>query len=110
MKAVHYNNRLVAFARGSQIRLDPDLAALRADHPDRRWALALAIYASKTETGGEGGRYSETRACAYARELMLPTAEFAPLAWLDNATLARWFAAPVEQVAVRRAELGSCRN
>lgn len=110
MKAVHYNDRLVAFARGRQIRLHPDIASRHVDDPARRWALALATYASRVDVGQAPGPYSEARATAHARGLLMPTHEFAPLAAATDQELACRFAVPREQVFARRAELGLVWN
>lgn len=110
MKAIHHNNQLVAFARGSEIRLSPDLVALEPHHPQRRWAVALAIFACKVDCGQHAGPYTDARASQHARDLLLPTHAFAPLAFLSDRSLARRFAVPAEQIAARRSELGLVWN
>jgi hypothetical protein len=108
--AVHYENRVLGFVRGREVRLDPDLLALDADHPDRRWADALASFATLVETGVDAGPYTEARASAFARDRLIPTDEFTKLAnWTDLA-LAVYFSVPRAEIPARRAELGFSRN
>lgn len=110
MKAVRYNRQIVAFAHGDRFRLKPEIAALADDHPDRRWAAGLATFACLVENGREAGPYTPETACTFARDLLLPTHEFAMLAVLTDGALAACFGVPAEQIPARRAELGLTWN
>jgi hypothetical protein len=108
--AVFYNHQMVAVARNGDVRLAPDIDALGRDHPGRRWAAGLATFACRVQTGADPGPYSDESACAFARALLLPVHDFAPLAARSDLTLAACFRTPVEQVRARRAELGLTWN
>ncbi len=110
MKAIHHNGQLVAFCHGRFMRLDPDIEALAPGHPERRWATALAAFACMVETGDHAGPYTADHAAEFARDVLLPVAEFVPCAGWTDAALALFFKVPVEQVRHRRAELGLTRN
>jgi hypothetical protein len=110
MKAILHNGQLVAFAHGPQIKLDPDLGGLAPDHPDRRWAIALATFACLIETGDQPGPYTPDYAAEFARDLMLPIHQFVVRAGRTDAALATLFKVPVEQIRHRRAELSLGRN
>lgn len=109
--AVFYNDHMVgAVACNGDVILDPDIDALGRDHPDRRWAAGLAAFARRVQTGADPGPYSDQGACAFARALLLPVHQFAPLTARSDLTLAAYFRTPVEQVRARRAELGLTWN
>jgi hypothetical protein len=110
MKAILHNGQLVAFAHGPRIKLDPDLGALAPDHPDRRWASALATFACLIETGDQPGPYTADHAAEFARDVLLPIHQFVCHAGLTDRALGAVFKVPVEQVRHRRAELSLGRN
>lgn len=110
MKAILHNGQLVAFAQGPRIKLDPDLAALAPDHPDRRWAMALATFACLIETGDEPGPYTPDHAAEFARDVLLPVHLFVGHAGMTARALALIFKVPTEQVVQRRIELGLTWN
>lgn len=110
MRVIRYNRQIVAFAQGNEIRLKPQIAALDRGHPDRRWAAGLATFACLVESGDEPSPYTPDRACAFARDLLVPTHQFAMLAGLTDGALAACFGVPTEQIPARRAELGLTWN
>lgn len=72
MKVILHNGNMVAFAHGERIKLDPDLDVLALDHPDRRWAMALATFACLVEIGDQPGPYTPDHAAEFARDILLP--------------------------------------
>ena len=62
--------------------------------------------AMEIELGLAAGRYDDERAGDYARDALMEADCFAALAALPDPYLAACFGVPVEQVPVRRAELG----
>lgn len=110
MKAIVHNGELVAFANGPNIKLDPNLDALAHDHPDRRWAIALATFACLVETGQQPGPYTPDGAARFARDLLLPLPGFLACIGSTDPALALLFNLPLDQVRERRTELGLGRN
>lgn len=109
--AVFYNDQMVgAVAHNGQVRLDPRIDALGRDHPDRRWAAALAVFARRVQTGADAGPYTDAGACAFARAWLMPTHEFAALASFSNRALGAYFQVPVAEVRAQRADLGLTWN
>lgn len=106
MKVILHNGHTVAFAHGARIKLDPDLDALPPDHPDRRWAMALATFACLTETGDQPGPYTPDYAAEFARDVLLPIHQFVCRACFSDRAIAAAFKVPLDQVRHRRAELG----
>lgn len=105
--AVYYNEQMVgAVGCNGDVTLDPDIDRLGRNHPDRRWAAGLATFARRVQTGADPGPYSDQAACAFARALLLPVHEFAPLAACSDLVLAAYFRVPVGEVRAWRSELG----
>jgi hypothetical protein len=100
--------RPLALAEPDRVCLHPALAALaELDESDPlvRFACALAVHAFEIDTGLIEGPFDQARAERYARELLMPADDFAPLAGLADLDLAALFGVPVEQVGARRLEL-----
>ncbi len=110
MKAILHNGQLVAFAHGPRIKLDPDLETLAPDHPERRWAMALATFACLIETGERPGSYTTDLAAEFARDMLLPVYSFVLYAAWSDAALSSIFRVPVEQIRYRRTELSLTWN
>jgi hypothetical protein len=70
-----------------------------------RFACALALCALELYAGLIEGPFEPARAERYARELLMPTDDFVPLAGLADPELAALFGVPVEQVGARRLDL-----
>jgi len=92
----------------------PDLARLerttRVSPDASRFAVllsvkAMCVYALEVEDRLEPPPYSDARAEAYARRALMPRRDFAIRLKLPNHRLAEIFNVPLEQVALRRAEL-----
>ena len=68
----------------------------------------LALYARDVLNGdlpAEPVRYLPRRAERYARQALMPTADFAALEHHTNDELAEQFGVPIDEVACRRSEL-----
>jgi hypothetical protein len=83
------------------------IEVLEADHPERRFVAALCLYSHAVDTR-EGGvaSYDQANAERYARALLMPAEECAPLVAWPDVELAELFAAPLDHVAIRRLRLG----
>lgn len=78
---------------------------LEADHPERPFVAALCLYSHAVDTGEAAcAIYDQEDAERFARELLMPAEEFAPLIAWPDVELAEVFAAPLDQVAIRRRE------
>jgi hypothetical protein len=82
------------------------LAERDGSHPLVRLTWALTLHAFELRTGLIEGPVDESRAERYARELLMPADDFAPLVGLTDAELAAAFGVPIEQVSSRRRDLG----
>ena len=79
--------------------------ALEPDHPERRFVAALCLYSHAVDTGqADCAIYDQEEAERFARALLMPAEEFAPLIAWPDVELAELFAAPLDHVAVRRRE------
>jgi hypothetical protein len=110
MQLILYCGWPLALALPDRIVPHPALEALAErdeSHPLVRFACALALHAFEIDTGLIEGPFDRGRAERYARELLMPPEDFGPLIWLKDAELAELFGVPVEQVCVRRLDLGA---
>jgi hypothetical protein len=80
---------------------------LEEGHALVRFACALALHAFEVQTGLEHGPFDQGRAERFARALLMPAEEFLAVVGQSDAELAGRFGVPIEQVPVRRIELGS---
>ncbi len=80
---------------------------LEPDHPERRFVAGLCLYSHAVDTGAaDCASYDQEEGERFARALLMPAEEFAPLSAWRDAELAECFAAPPDQVAIRRREAG----
>ena len=73
--------------------------------PLLRFVAAMCRLAMEFELELTEGPY-DRQGERYARDLLMPKAQFAALAWLRDRYLATCFAVPAEQIGPRRLELG----
>ena len=107
LQLITYAGQAVALVVSGELALlDPELEALGFGDPLLRFAAAMCRLAMEIELGLPEDRHGEERAQRYARVLLIPAGEFAPLASLPDGYLATAFGVPAEQVAPRRLELG----
>jgi hypothetical protein len=109
MQLIRYHGWPIALAGADEVHFHPallELAELDEGHALVRFACALALHAFEVATGLEQGPFDQRRAERFARTLLMPHAQFAAVADEGDAALAAWFGVPVEQVPLRRAELG----
>ena len=67
---------------------------------------ALCLYSHDVDTGRAGRTvYNQEEAERFARALLMPAEAFAPVAAWSDTELAELFAAPLDQVAIRRREV-----
>ena len=108
MQPILYRGWPLALAEPDRVHFHPALEALAErdeSEPLVRFACALALHAFEVDTGLIDGPFDQARAERYARELLMPADDFAPLAGLVDAELATLFGVPVEQVCERRLQL-----
>ncbi len=106
MQAISYRGHCIAVVvHGDMAVFASELETRRFDDPLLRFVAAMCRFAMEIERGQVSDEYEDALAESYARELVMPADEHAPIAWLPDVHLARWFAVPVEQVGVRRLEL-----
>lgn len=105
MTAIRYQGRLVAIVDRGAVRFAPAIGVLERDHPRRRFVGLLALYADQVDQGAFPAPYCDRRAEAWARAVVMPADEFDPVEELPDHEVAEYFAAPLDQVVRRRAEL-----
>jgi hypothetical protein len=83
------------------------IEVLECDHPERRFVAALCLYSHAVDTG-QAGRlvHGQEEAERFARALLMPAEAFVPVTARSDAELAELFAAPLDQVSIRRREAG----
>ena len=108
MRPITFRGRAVAFCEGEHVLLSPAIAVLETDHPERRFVSQLCIHSCDVDEQKAPGPYTDAGAAAAARAQLMPQAEFAEHAdLLFDHELAELFAVPLDQVALRRAELAA---
>lgn len=98
---IHYRGELAGFAGATRASLVEAYAHLPPEHPDRRFVLAMAAYASAIANGNVPGPYTDTDAERYARTFLIS----GPLDGPDE-KLAERYGIPVDQIAAARKETG----
>lgn len=82
--------------------LSPALDASADDDPGKVFVAAMCLFAGQVMTGGAPGPYSDERAAAWARCLLLPAGELAAFAEYPDEAIAEALCLPQQQVALRR--------
>jgi len=103
--AIFYDGCLAAIAASERVFLAPEVDALEAGDPWLRMVAAMCLYARDVQRGDVAGPYDHQQAEFYARAVLMPADEFAPLRDLEDADLAARFAVPMAEIARRRKEL-----
>src|SRR4051812_48478621 len=103
MQAITYQGRLVAGVGPDEIVLAPSIGELEADHPRRRFVLAMCMYAG--EQLRRDRPYDDDDAEQWARTFLMPTATWRDAAGYSNTELAEAFNVPLDQVVARRRAL-----
>jgi IrrE N-terminal-like domain len=107
VRVIEHRHRAAAVA-ADRVYYSPHIKVLEPDHPERRFVAALCRYSHAVDTGHAGATvYDQEEAERFARALLMPAAAFAPVAGRSDTELAALFAAPLDQVAIRRREAGS---
>jgi hypothetical protein len=109
MQVVLYRGWPLALAQPDRVHLHPALAALAerdVSEPLVRFACTLALHAFEIHSSLIQGPFDQARAERYARDLLMPADDVAPLAGFADADPAALFGVPVEQVETRRLERG----
>ena len=67
--------------------------------PDRRFVLAMCLYAGRILNGHVPGPYRESRARAYARKVLIPAVLLEPPRLTsDSAAIAAWLGIPAREL------------
>jgi hypothetical protein len=104
-----YQGEPVACTGGGRACLIRQLLLRPDDDPERRFVLAMCLFALEVAYGHRPGPYSNRAAEASARDRLLPSHLFAEVARCDDDNLAHAFAVPATQIRRRRRELGLTR-
>lgn len=102
---VSYRGRLVAVATRERVYLAPQVAVLEDDHPSRRMVLAMALCACDVLDGALPGPWTEPRARAYARAVLIPDVELVDRWHWSDPALAEHFTVPLEEIAPARRDV-----
>jgi hypothetical protein len=102
---LHYRGRPVVFYADERVYFSPTVTVLEADHPIRRFVMVMSLYLFEVAWGRVDGPPSCAHARVFARAVLMPQAEFAPVEELSDACLAERFNVPLEMVAQYRLDL-----
>ena len=106
MRAIFYGGRLAALAEGERVVFCPQIEVLEPDHPLRRFVSAVCLWSCGVDARRIPARFDPGAAELYARALLMPAELFAELAReLPDHVIAEDLSVPLEQVALRRADL-----
>lgn len=105
MIIVRYDGRVVALVRPPFVEFPGHIAALEGDHPYRRWAFGLGLFALDVMDGHVPGPYTEDRAGHFVRAALIPDHEFTELSALEDAILAQHFNVPLLEIDRKRSDL-----
>jgi len=101
--AVYYRHRIVAVLTCDRVWYQPEIEALDADDPLRRFVATLCLVGREMQRGEGAEPYDERKASYYARAILMPDEDFDDLArTLDDAALARHFGVPEEEIEAKR--------
>jgi hypothetical protein len=100
----------VAALAGRRVIFAEHIEVLEPDHPERRWVAALSLYSHAVDTRQVRCGYVQADAERFARSLLMPPEDFDASAWRPDAELAERFAAPLDQVPLRRCERAEPRQ
>ena len=104
MRVIEHRHRVAAVA-ADRVYYAAHIEVLEPDHPERRFVAALCLYSHAVDTGAAGRLgYDQEDAERFARALLMPAEAFAPVTVRSDTELAELFAAPLDQVAIRRRE------
>jgi hypothetical protein len=104
---IRYAGAFAALASPLRVHFAPPLDTAPADDPVRRFVYAMAVCARDVDQGELPGPYADELAEAYARAFLMPDDEFASAAGEPDEALAARFGVPLEQIALKRADLTS---
>jgi hypothetical protein len=106
VRVIEHRHRVAAVA-ADRVYYAAHIEVLEADHPERRFVAAMCLYSHAVDTGAANrASYDQEEGERFARALLMPAEEFAALSAWRAAELAECFAAPLDQVAIRRREAG----
>ena len=110
MRAIFYAGRRVALAAGDWVKFSPHIELLETDHPLRRFVTAVCLWSCEVDTGRLPVGWDPLAAEVYARALLMPAELFEGLEReLPDHVIAEDLNVPLEQVALRRADLAAER-
>jgi hypothetical protein len=93
MRVIKHRHRVAAVA-AERVHCSAHIEVLEPDHPERRFVAALCLYSHAVDSGQAGlGFYDQEDAERFARSLLMPADEFAPVAGWSDTELAELFAA-----------------
>ena len=111
MALVFYQDRCAAITGRERVWLMPHVDVLESDHPVKRFVCAMCLYARESELAPRREAFDHACAETYARCLLIPGDELFRLVargWCD-CCIAERLVVPLEQVELRRQEVGAGR-
>ena len=97
---------LVALVAGRQAWFTAEVDALEEGHPERRFAMMLALVAILMRTGPDAEPYEAAKARFYARYILIPDTAFLLHSAIESdAQLAERFNVPLREIAEKRRDL-----
>jgi hypothetical protein len=102
-----HRNRIADLA-AERVYFAPHIEVLEPDHPERPFVAAPCLYSRAVDTGEADCAIDDHEdAERFARALLMPAEAFAPVTARSDTELAELYAAPRDQVAIRRHEAGA---
>src|SRR3954452_1454339 len=105
MIVISYQGRECATVDESGVVMSDAVETFEPEHPVRRWAFCMAMFAHEVLAGRFEQPYSDQRARRFARNALLPDDEFVELYFCDDATLAECFNVPLEEINEKRTDI-----
>jgi len=103
---VTYQGHPAAIVTPTRVHIAPPFEDLPVGDPALRFVAFMALYARDVQTGEQPGPYTDRHAELFARCALIDPAELWTHSDEADDELAAHFGVPVEQIALRRAELG----
>lgn len=103
MRPILRRDRVAALA-GPRVFFAEHIEVLEPDHPERRFVSALGLYSHAVDRGRVPSGYVQADAERFAQALVMPAEDLDASARRTDAELAERFAAPLDQVPLRRRE------
>jgi hypothetical protein len=105
MYVISLYGRPAAYATANDILIAAWVRGLD-DYVASRWVICQAVFAQEVAAGWRSGPFTAERASRFAREALMPDAEFDRVAGQPDYLVAGHFDVPVEQVEKKHEDRG----